>query len=436
MTAAAVSPQANHPDAGQVYHKLIYRLVPVLFICYILAYLDRVNVGFAKLAMKEEPWFSDAVFATGSGIFFIGYFIFEVPGNLLLHRIGARVWITRIMISWGILSTLCALSSTPFTFYLFRFLLGIAEAGFFPGILLYLTYWFPKRYRVQLVALFMTAVTVAGVIGSPLSGWILDQMSASTHLKSWQWLFVIEGIPSILLGLFLPFLLTDRPEKASWLRTAEKKLIAAELHAEEQSKQAVAATATQALRSGKVWLFSMIYFGLVIGLYGVSFWLPQIISSTITQEKTSIGFYAAIPWLCATVGMIIYGRHSDRTGERHWHIIIAAFLAMCGFIASGMAGLPAAWILIFLCVATTGVMCGVTCFWSLPAAVLSGTAAAAGIALVNSVGNLAGYLSPELFAALKAKFSLGTALMGTGLAQGGSALLVGLLLFAASKKAR
>lgn len=436
MAMANLSAQTTIPlSAKAVYRKITLRLLPVLFMGYILAYLDRVNVGFAKLAMKEELWFSDAVFATGSGIFFIGYFIFEVPGNLLLHRIGARLWITRIMITWGIVSALCALSSSALSFYIFRFLLGVAEAGFFPGILLYLTYWFPNLYRVRMVALFMTAVTVAGVLGSPVSGWILQTMQGAEPLKSWQWLFILEGIPSIVFGCCLPLLLTDSPQKAKWLNDEEKNLVVEALKKEEAEKTAGGGLLQSgaALRSGKVWLFSLVYFGLVIGLYGVSFWLPQIMEYRITTNKVEIGWLTAIPWACASVGMVLYGQHSDRSGERHKHIMVAALVATTGFVVSGLSDLSNFWLLLALCIATTGVMCAVTTFWSLPSTVLSGTAAAAGIALVNSVGNLAGYLSPELFAWLKGRFDLGYALWGTGLAQGLSAVVV-LILWCRLKK--
>ncbi|NDC78220.1 MAG: MFS transporter [Chitinophagia bacterium] len=410
------------PTASErVYRKVMWRLMPVLFGGYILAYLDRVNVGFAKLGMRGEAWFSDAVFATGSGIFFIGYLLFEVPGNLILHRVGARVWITRIMVSWGLVSSMLAFSGSPASFYALRFLLGIAEAGFFPGIILYLTYWFPSHYRARIVAMFMTAVAFAGVFGSPLSGWILERSRDWQGPKPWQWLFLVEGVPSVLMGLTLPWLLTDRPASARWLTDDEKELIRRDIAAEEAAKQAAGAPRARlsdALRSPMLWLCCLIYFSFTIGLYGVSFWMPQIIQSTITQDSFQVGLFAAIPWTCAAIGMIWFGARSDRTGERRWHLSLAAWAGMLAFLASAAWVYSPVPILLALCVGTTAVMCIVSGFWTLPSALLSGTAMAAGLALVNSVGNLGGYLSPELFAWLKSRHGLGAGLAFVGVSLG------------------
>ncbi|MFO1482576.1 MAG: MFS transporter [Verrucomicrobiaceae bacterium] len=418
---------ADHAFSTATYRKVAWRLIPLLFACYILAYLDRVNVGFAKLGMKVEPWFSDAVYATGSGIFFIGYFLFEVPGNIILHRVGARLWIARIMIGWGILSTLMCLSSSPASFYALRFVLGIAEAGFFPGIILYLTYWFPRQHRVRMVALFMTAIALAGVFGSPLSGWLLQISDGWRGLKSWQWLFIIEGLPSVLLGLCVPFLLTDRPEKAAWLTADEKKLLLDRLEADEQAKASEGHrnhSVLDAFKSPQVWLCCFIYFGIVVGIYGASFWLPQIVENTFTKDKWLIGLYCAIPWSCAAAGMVVIGKRSDRTGERRWHISISAFVAAVGFAISGLPGLSPVLVMIALSIAITGVMSAAACFWALPTAILSGTAAAAGIAWINSLGNLAGHFSPEMVAWLKNKYSMSIALCGVAVMLAMSALLV------------
>jgi sugar phosphate permease len=413
--------------AAATYRKVAWRLIPLLFSCYILAYLDRVNVGFAKLGMKEEPWFSDAVFATGSGIFFVGYFFFEVPGNLILHRVGARRWIARIMISWGLLSALCAASTSAGSFYTLRFLLGIAEAGFFPGIILYLTYWFPRERRARMVALFMTAITMAGVLGSPVSGWLLEAAEDWGGMKAWQWLFVVEGLPSVVVGCAVPFWLTDRPEEAAWLTGEEKRLLRSRLEAEERLKAEAGQRnhrVRDAFKSPQVWQCCLIYFGIIVGLYGASFWLPQIIETAFTRVKWQVGLYAAIPWACAAAGMVVAGRHSDRTGERRWHVALAALAGAAGFVVSGLPGLPPVLVMAALAVAVTGVMAAVSCFWALPTAVLSGSAAAAGIAWINSVGNLAGYLSPEMVAWLKARHDMSAALNGVGLMLAASAVLV------------
>jgi sugar phosphate permease len=409
----------TRPDAAAfsaaTYRKVAWRLIPFLFVCYILAYLDRVNVGFAKLGMKVEPWFSDAVFATGSGIFFIGYFLFEVPGNIMLHRVGARMWIARIMIGWGLVSAGMAYCSSPVSFYTMRFILGIAEAGFFPGIILYLTYWFPREHRARMVALFMTAIALAGVFGSPLSGWLLERATNWYGLKAWQWLFIIEGLPSVLIGCSVPFLLTDRPAQAKWLTEEEKDLLQSRLKADELAKAGEGHanhSALDAFKSPQVWLCSLIYFGIVVGLYGASFWLPQIVENTFSKDKWLVGLYSAIPWGCAAVGMVLVGRHSDRTGERRLHVGLSALVAAVAFVISGLPGVPPVGVMVALAFAITGVMSAASCFWALPTAILSGTAAAAGIALINSLGNLAGYLSPEMVAYLKKHYDMSMALNG------------------------
>ena len=411
------------------YRKIVIRLMPVLFICYILAYLDRVNVGFAKLAMTGEPWFSEAVFAFGSGIFFIGYFVFEVPANIIMHRIGARIWLTRIMITWGCLSALCAMSDSAAMFYIFRFLLGIAEAGFFPGVILYLTYWFPMQYRARIVALFMTAVAVAGIIGSPLSGLILMYTDEWENLSSWQWLFILEGVPSVLVGLLLPFLLKNDPSQVSWLSMVEKDAIQRDMNKDEVIKSQAAGTPISLIdtfRNRKVWICTLIYLGITIGLYGVSFWLPQLIEDTLTDIPFRIGMYAAVPWLIAAVGMNVFGRHSDRTGERRWHISLAAVGSGIFFALTGiyLFSLPPYVVFLFMILATTGMMCAVSSFWTLPTSLLSGTAAAAGIALINSVGNLGGFISPSVFAWCKEEFSTGFGLVVVGLCIAFSGFLI------------
>jgi MFS family permease len=424
-------------DPTAVYQKVTRRLMPVLFASYILAYLDRVNVGFAKLAMKQEPWFSDAVFATGAGIFFIGYFLFEVPGNIILHRVGARLWMARIMVSWGLLSGALALSNSAGSFYLLRFLLGVAEAGFFPGVILYLTYWYPQELRARMVALFMTAIALAGVIGGPFSGWLLRVTDGWYGLAAWQWLFLIEALPAVLLGLVLPWLLTDRPEQAKWLNQEEKQILTEKLALEEDGRRALAAgrhahRVRDALAAPGVWLCCGIYFGLIVGLYGASFWLPQIMKDTLTQEDWMVGLLSAIPWAAAAAGMLLVGGHSDRTGERRWHVALSALAAAGAFALSGLPGLPPWLVLVLLAIAVTGVMSAIACFWALPTAMLSGRAAAAGIAWINSVGNLAGYASPEMIGWLKVNHSLMAALSGVALMLALAALLA---LSASRKKA-
>jgi D-galactonate transporter len=409
------------------YSKVTWHLIPFLFLCYILAYLDRVNVGFAKLQMQAEPWFSDAVFATGAGIFFIGYFFFEVPSNMILARVGAKIWIARIMIVWGIISAAMMYSSSSAGFYALRFLLGVAEAGFFPGIILYLTFWYTRTHRAKMVAAFMTAIALAGVFGNPASGWILAQLSGVHGLKGWQWLFLLEGIPSIIVGIGVLFFLDDNPKKAKWLTQAEKDLVLARLE-EEQHKKASAGeshhTFADAFRNYRVWVLCLVYFGVVMGVYGVTFWLPQIIKDTITKDPWQVGLIAAIPWTCAAVGMVLIGHSSDRTGERRWHITLSALAGAAGLAISAIHGISPAIAIASLALGITGMMATVSSFWSLPTAMLSGTAAAAGIAWINSVGNLAGYLSPEMVNWVKGKAGMSAALLALSVCVLITALLV------------
>ncbi len=379
------------------YAKVSWRLIPFLFLCYILAYLDRVNVGFAKLQMATDLSFSDTVYGAGAGIFFIGYFFFEVPSNIILSRVGAKIWIARIMILWGLISAAMLFTNSELTFYILRFLLGVAEAGFFPGIILYLTYWYTRTHRAKMVAAFMTAIALAGVIGGPVSGWILNALGGVGGLKGWQWLYLVEGMPSVLVGIGVLLYLDDNPAKSKWLTQEEKGLLLQRLEEEEQIKKAQGESChsfTEAFSNAKVWLFCAVYFGIVMGTYGISFWLPQIIKETITKDPWHIGLISAIPWSVAAVAMVLNGNHSDKTGERRWHVALAAIIGALAFAVSAMPGVTGWGGIAALTVATAGVMSAVSCFWSLPTSILSGTAAAAGIAWINSVGNLAGYVSP------------------------------------------
>ncbi len=383
----------------QTYHKVTVRLLPFLFLCYIVAYLDRVNVGFAKLQMQADLGFSDAAYGIGAGIFFIGYFIFEVPSNLLLKKFGAKIWIARIMILWGVISSAMLFVRDQNSFFIMRFLLGVAEAGFFPGVIYYLTLWYPRHYRSRMVALFMTAIALSGVVGGPLSGWILVHFSDIGGLRGWQWLFLVEGLPSVIVGVLTFWLLDNGPEAAAWLSADEKELLIRRLTEEEALKQKEGIqnhTFSDAFRSGKVWSLCAVYFGIIMGLYGFGFWMPQIIKDTITPDPWRIGLLSIIPWGLAAVMMVWAGRHSDATGERRWHLSLSCLLAMTGFACCGLWNSHGVTGLLFITLATIGVMASLATFWALPTALLSGTAAAAGIAWINSVGNLAGYLGPYL----------------------------------------
>ena len=373
--------------------KITWRLIPFMFVLYIVAFLDRVNVGFAALQMNEDLGFSDTVYGIGAGIFFIGYFVFEIPSNLILEKIGARVWIARIMITWGIISSAMFLVGGETSFYILRFLLGVAEAGFFPGMILYLTYWFPARERARRVALFMTAIPISGVFGSPLSGALLT-LDGLAGLEGWQIMFLAEGIPAVLLGIVVLGFLPNGPDEAGWLEPEERSWLRRALERENRIKSEHGEyTTRQALTNGKVWLLSAIYFGVVTSVYGISLWLPLIIEDFSGFGTFAVGLLSAIPYFAGAVGMVILARHSDATGERRWHVAVTAFIATVGLILTGATASPVVE-MAALTLAALGIYSTLATFWSLPTAFLSGTAAAAGIALINSVGNLGGFVGP------------------------------------------
>jgi MFS family permease len=385
---------ATETFEATTYHKVDVRLLPFLFLCYILAYLDRVNVGFAKLQMLKDLSMSDAAFAAGAGIFFIGYFFFEVPSNVLLKKFGARMWIARIMISWGIISACMIFVKGEWSFYAMRFLLGLAEAGFFPGVIFYLTLWYPSRFRSSRTAWFVAAIAVSGVIGNPVSGWIMDRLTGAMNLAGWQWLFLSEGIPSVLIGICVIFYLNSSIEEAKWLTSEEKTLLADNLIAEDQQK--TEHKLSDAFTSGKVWLLCAIYFTLMIGLYGITFWLPTIVKAFGLKDFFRVGLITAIPYGVAVIGMIFLSLHSDKTGERRLHYVFNVTAGALGLILSGIFASNPVLAIIFLSIGTLGVIGSMPLFWPLPSAFLAGTAAAAGIGIVNSVGNLGGYFGPNI----------------------------------------
>lgn len=414
--------RVNEAEVGRAtLAKVTLRLIPFMFVLYIVAFLDRVNVGFAALQMNQDLGFSDAVYGLGAGIFFIGYFVFEVPSNLIMEQIGARVWIARIMITWGIISAAMFLVSGPTSFYVLRFLLGIAEAGFFPGMILYLTYWFPARERAKAVALFMTAIPIAGVIGSPLSGWLLT-LDGLAGLAGWQVMFLAEGIPAVLLGFVVLAYLPNGPDDARWLNEGERGWLRGALQRENRIKADHGEyTTRQALTNGKVWLLSAVYFGVVTSVYGVGLWLPLIIEGFSGFGDLAVGFLSAIPYVFGAIGMVLFARHSDATGERRWHVAVAAFIATAGLVLTGLVGDSITLQMAALSIAALGIYSTLATFWSLPTAFLSGTAAAAGIALVNSVGNLGGFVGP---------YAVGYLSEATGSSYAGMLFLAVLILLA------
>ncbi len=384
------------PDSleARAYRKVDVRIVPFLFLCYILAYLDRVNLGFAKLQMMKDLAMSDAVFASGAGIFFIGYFFFEVPSNVLLKKFGARRWIARIMISWGVISACMIFVRSERSFYAVRFLLGLAEAGFFPGVIFYLTLWYPSRLRSTRTAWFVAAIAASGVIGNPISGWIMDRFTGAMNLAGWQWLFLAEGIPSILVGFLVIFYLDSSIAEAKWLTPEEKTLLEQKLEAEDKHK--TEHKLIDAFRSGKVWALCAIYFTLMIGLYGIAFWLPTIVKEFGVKGYLRVGLITAIPYGVSVIGMILLSNRSDKTGERRLHYVANVVAGAAGLVLSGVFASNPVLAIIFLSVGTLGVIGSMPLFWPLPSAFLAGTAAAAGIGIVNSVGNLGGYFGPNI----------------------------------------
>ncbi len=375
------------------------RLVPFLIICYFVAYLDRVNVGFASLTMNKDLGISQTAYGLGAGIFFLSYFVFEVPSNLFLERFGARRWIARIMITWGILSGMTALVTGEKGFYLVRFMLGIAEAGFFPGIIFYLTLWFPATYRARIIGYFMAAIPLSSVLGAPVSGLLLG-LEGVAGLHGWQWLFVIEAVPALILAVVVLFYLTDRPADAAWLQTDERKWLSDRLTMEQRTREAAQHfTIGQALLNPRVLALALVYFGAVAVNYGLSFFLPQIVKGFgLTNFET--GLVTAIPYVCGTIGIVYWGRHSDRTGERKGHTAVALLVAAGGTLAASFLPDPTLKMLAFS-VAAFGVFGCLPTFWALPTSFLSGAAAAGGIAIINSIGNLSGFAGPYAMGYLK-----------------------------------
>lgn len=386
-----------------LYRQVSLRVLPILFCCYLVNYIDRVNVSFAQLHLSSALKLGPAAYGTGAGLFFIGYFLFQVPSNLLLNRIGARRCITLIILVWGVLSAGTAFVTNERQFYVLRFLLGAAEAGFFPGVILYLTRWYPSTIRARIFALFLTAIPIAGLIGGPLSGWILDHADGfGLGLASWQWLFILESLPCLALAHWVFHYLPDQPADATWLSPHDRETLTAELATDLE--RTVPASSQQpsvlsALLHPTVLKLCALYFCTMMGLYALSFWLPQIIKALGWSGGLQIGLISAIPWSVAVVFMLLLGRSSDRHGERRLHTIGAALIGTLGFALCGLTHNPTVG-LIAISLAASGVMGMMAVQWSLPGTLLRGTAAAAGIALVNSCGNLGGFVSPKLIGEL------------------------------------
>lgn len=400
--------------------RITWRIVPFIMLLYFIAYLDRVNIGFAALTMKADLGFTASILGFGAGIFFWGYFLFEVPSNIILHKFGARIWIARVMVTWGIISGCMAFVEGPTSFYIMRFLLGAAEAGFFPGIILYLSYWFPARHRAGVTALFMAAAPISTALGSPISAALLE-MQGVMGLHGWQWMFILEAVPAVVLGVVVLFYMTDRPEKAKWLKDDERAWLVNTMNQENASK---AGSAKHGIFSGmanpRVLALAMIYFGTSAGLYTLGIWAPQIIKQLGVSSMT-VGFLNAIPPIVSVVAMVLWSRHSDRTGERTWHVVLACVAASIGLVvaagANSVVGLIAA-----LTLVNIGISCAKPPLWSMPTMFLSGAAAATGIATINSIGNLGGFAGPAMIGWVKDQ---------TGSFNGGLYFVAGLLVLSA-----
>jgi MFS transporter, ACS family, tartrate transporter len=384
---------------ARVLRKITLRIVPFVMLLYFIAFIDRVNIGFAALTMNKDLGFSPSVFGFGAGIFFLGYFLFEVPSNLVLDKVGARIWIARVMITWGLISGAMAFVQGPNSFYTLRFLLGAAEAGFFPGIILYLSYWFPARQRAAVTAIFMAAAPLSTVLGSPVSGALLG-MHGILGFTGWQWMFIIEALPAIILGVVVLFYMTDRPEKAKWLDDEERHWLVTTMNAEAVGKAATASPSVwRGLADLRVIALSLVYFGTSAGLYTLGIWAPQIIKE-FGLSSLQVGFLNALPGVVAVIAMVLWAHHSDRTGERTWHVVGACMLASLGLVMAGFAGTVLS-VLLTLTLVNIGISSSKPPLWSMPTLFLSGSAAAAGIATINSIGNLGGFVGPAMIGWIK-----------------------------------
>jgi len=385
--------------ADGIFAKAAWRLLPVMGLMYVVSYLDRTNIAFAALTMNQELGFSPEVYGFGSGIFFWGYFVFEIPSNLMLEKVGARAWMCRIMVSWGVLAMATAFVSGATSFYVVRFLLGAAEAGLYPGMILYMTYWFPSATRGRFIALFLAAVPMASVIGGPLSGWLLDLRGFG--LSGWQWMLLLEGVPSVLLGIAVLWLLPDRPASAKWLTADEKDAVQAALAADRAGDPAghTLGGFWEMLKDKRIWIFIIPDFCIVIGLYGLGLWMPQMISA-MGFSHLQTGFLVALPYLLAMAVMVLVGISSDRRGERVWHVAGSALAAALGLVGAALFTQPTLVVASF-CLASAGIYAALAVFWTLPTAILRGMAAAGGLALLNSFANLGGFFGPGLMGWLK-----------------------------------
>lgn len=388
----AADAAAQESLENRIYRKVNWRIVPLFILCFLFAYLDRVNISFAKLQMQSDLGFSDTVYGLGASLFFVGYFLFEVPSNMLLHRIGARVWIARIMISWGLASAAMMFVSNETWFYVLRFLIGVMEAGFVPGVLYFFTQWYPGNRRARINSYFKSSICLCGIIGGPLAGFILGHFDGVGGMAGWKWLFLLEGLPSVLLGLVVLWLVADRIEDARWLSREEKDFLAGCMARDVQPE------GSQSLRSilkePATLALSGIYLCLVMALTGLLFWMPQLIRNAGVDDTMRIGLLTMIPYIVAVIGNLLIGRSSDMRGERRWHMAFCAAMTACGYLICALFYGQIALLMLGMCLIMTGIIAWMPIFWTIPPRYLSGLAAAAGIALINSLGQLGGIVGP------------------------------------------
>lgn len=396
-------PIANAPTATTIadpiqalYRKITWKLIPFLCFCYLAAYLDRINIGFAKLQMLDQLHLSETAFGLGAGLFFVGYIIFEVPSNLILEKVGAKIWIARIMITWGLLSACTMLVTTSTQFYVLRFLLGAAEAGFLPGVLFYLTTWFPTYRRGRIIALFMIGLPLSSVIGGPLSGWIMGNFDHAANLRGWQWLFLIEGVPSVLLGILTFWALPDKPADAKWLDPAEKELLQSELRLDDVESKDSKHNFRDGFFNLKVWMLGGIDFSILLSAYAMGFWMPTFIRNAGVVDTFHIGLLTALPSIAALIGMLLIGASSDRHRERRWHIIVPFLIGSAAMASSTFFTHNLVATVVLFAIASAAIIGAVPVFFSLPATFLKGRAAATGFALACSLANIAGLVSNSL----------------------------------------
>jgi D-galactonate transporter len=429
MEQATKGVGSDTPEVDAIYRKVSWRLVAFLFIGYLVAYLDRINVGFAQLQMQHDLGFSDAVYGLGAGIFFAGYFLFEVPSNLMLEKIGVRKTMTRVFICWGLVSACMRFISSPMEFYVMRFLLGVFEAGFTPGVILYLTYWYPGTRRARVMGIFSSAITVAGVIGSPISGAIMTHLAGLYGMTGWQWLFLLEGLPAVVLGLLVPVVLVNQPRDAKWLSSREKDIIENQLAAESRLNAANRRhTFGDALKDPRIYLFAFVYFAVICGIYAVSFWLPTILKNAGVKDAFAVGMYSIIPYSVGALGMIFISRHSDSKMERRWHLAGCAFVGGAALVMIAATTGNLALALVAFAIATATIFTGMPLFFAILTSYLSGSAAAGGIALINSLALIGGFVSPAIMGWAKTttgSFTSGLYILAALLVVAGVAVLLG-----------